>query len=297
MKIKKKKKKTSTCSVESIRNKENVESFINSLKDYKEENNDNLASKLLNLISKDFQWVSESETYAVPIFGKYENGNIKGALDAFSKTFDFKDIKLLSIIADEEAVITILQLQYKTKTLGKFGTTKTAQYWSFDNEGKISTIKMFIDTALISNDYLGGAAPYSNEVLVTKAIIAINERDWKSLENCFEPDARIYGFGPTELNRDGYIAQLKEFTKSFPDFKLHVESIIANGHEVSLRETIYGTHEGVYQGIKPTNKQISFKSTNNGEIRNGKFVTTYVVADFVGLLTQLGAIPPQATKT
>jgi hypothetical protein len=55
---------------------------------------------------------------------------------------------------------------------------------------------------------------------------------------------------------------------------------------------VTGIHKGEFQGIPPTGKKISFGGTGIGTIIDGKLEENRAHADIMGLMQQLGAIPP-----
>src|SRR5512143_1050905 len=44
---------------------------------------------------------------------------------------------------------------------------------------------------------------------------------------------------------------------AFPDFRLTIEDMLAEGDRVAFRGVIRGTHEGAFMGIAPTGKQLT----------------------------------------
>ena len=77
---------------------------------------------------------------------------------------------------------------------------------------------------------------------------------------------------------------------AFPDGRLTVENIIADGELVcgSFRAT--GTHRGTLMGIQPTNKSVTMSGMDIVTVRGGKITHWRHNEDFFGMLTQLGVI-------
>ena len=95
--------------------------------------------------------------------------------------------------------------------------------------------------------------------------------------------------GPV-LGREGARQNLEMILRAFPDLKLEVEEIIANGNTVVTRLRMIATHKGAYAGIAATNKSVVLEACNVAEIRNGKSVRGRLYADNAKLLQQLGAL-------
>lgn len=91
------------------------------------------------------------------------------------------------------------------------------------------------------------------------------------------------------------IAGVKQFVSvlraAFPDLRLVVEDILADGDKVAVRVTASGTHQEAFMGIPATGKQIVWTETHLCRMVNGKVVKHWVNADQLGMLQQLGVIP------
>ena len=78
---------------------------------------------------------------------------------------------------------------------------------------------------------------------------------------------------------------------AFPDFHHTVEDLVAEGDKVVPRLTLRGTHQGDFQGLPPTGKQVTFSGINVMRLEDGKIVEHWSIGDTLGMLQQLGAIP------
>ena len=83
-----------------------------------------------------------------------------------------------------------------------------------------------------------------------------------------------------------------QFRNSFPDIKMTIEDLIAEGDMVVARQTATGTHKGEFQGIAPTEKEVTITATVITRVVNGKFVESWTNMDSLGLMVQLGVVPP-----
>ncbi len=81
------------------------------------------------------------------------------------------------------------------------------------------------------------------------------------------------------------------FMEAFPDLRLTVEDIVAEGDTVAARVAFRGTHRGEFQGIPPTGKQVAFSSMVFNHVVDGKVEEHWVEMDLLRLMGQLGAIP------
>ena len=81
------------------------------------------------------------------------------------------------------------------------------------------------------------------------------------------------------------------FAEAFPDLRLTVRDIAAEGDTVAARVDFRGTHRGEFQGIPPTGKEVAFSSMEFNRVVEGKVEEHWVELDLLGLMQQLGAIP------
>jgi steroid delta-isomerase-like uncharacterized protein len=85
------------------------------------------------------------------------------------------------------------------------------------------------------------------------------------------------------------------YRTAFPDFRLTIEDIIAEGEIVTARWSCRGTHKGDLSGIAPTGKPFTISGVSIARFANGKMVEAWVNWDALGLMQQLGVVP-QLTK-
>ena len=84
------------------------------------------------------------------------------------------------------------------------------------------------------------------------------------------------------------------FRNAFPDIHFTNEDHFVDGDKVVTRWTCSGTHKGEFMGIPPTGVQFSVKGGNIYHFRDGKISELWATLDDLGLLQQLGVIPPLA---
>ena len=84
------------------------------------------------------------------------------------------------------------------------------------------------------------------------------------------------------------------YRTAFPDYACTVDDQIAEGDKVVTRWTVRGTHQGELMGIPPTGKQVTLPGVVIDRIANGQLVESWLQADALGMLQQLGAIQPTA---
>jgi steroid delta-isomerase-like uncharacterized protein len=84
------------------------------------------------------------------------------------------------------------------------------------------------------------------------------------------------------------------FRTAFPDLRVNVEDMLAEGDKVVARVTLTGTHHGELLGMPPTGRTMSVAAIDIVRMQNGKMVEHWGSTDNLGMMQQLGAIPAQA---
>jgi steroid delta-isomerase-like uncharacterized protein len=85
---------------------------------------------------------------------------------------------------------------------------------------------------------------------------------------------------------------LTSFNNAFPDLHHEIVDMVAERNKVAIRLNVTGTHKGEFQGIPPTGKKLSLYEMGFITIIDGKITEGWISADTMGLLQQLGALPP-----
>jgi predicted ester cyclase len=78
------------------------------------------------------------------------------------------------------------------------------------------------------------------------------------------------------------------FDGAFPKYEMTAEEMTSEGNRVVVRARMKGKHEGEWEGIQPTHRQVEFPVVVSYEIVNNKIVTHWLVADPTILMEQLG---------
>ena len=74
---------------------------------------------------------------------------------------------------------------------------------------------------------------------------------------------------------------------AFPDIKVVIHDMIAEGDKVVVYKSHEGTHKGEFMGIPPTGKRVSFAIIEILTLRDGKYVEHFAISDSEGLMQQL----------
>jgi steroid delta-isomerase-like uncharacterized protein len=108
------------------------------------------------------------------------------------------------------------------------------------------------------------------------------------------PNYRLHFPGFPPLDREGHKQVIAAFRSAFPDMRIAVELQLAEGDRVANHITMLGTHQGEFQGVPATGKAVAITGTNIMRFEGDQIAELWGYLDAVGMLQQLGVIPPQA---
>ncbi len=92
--------------------------------------------------------------------------------------------------------------------------------------------------------------------------------------------------------REGFIQVFSGFRAAFPDMTMTIDDQVAEGDKVVSRLTASGTHLGDYVGMPATGKSFSIGVIDVFRIEGGMIVERWGQSDDMGMMQQLGVIPP-----
>jgi steroid delta-isomerase-like uncharacterized protein len=108
----------------------------------------------------------------------------------------------------------------------------------------------------------------------------------------YEPDAYDSRVGPA-----AYRATAERFLRGIPDLRFTVQEVISEGNKFVVVWVVTGTHQGEFYGVPATNKKLSLEGITIHQIKNGKIFDSYVSWDELGMMRQVGAVPPRQKTT
>jgi steroid delta-isomerase-like uncharacterized protein len=88
---------------------------------------------------------------------------------------------------------------------------------------------------------------------------------------------------------------LSGYLEAFSDLRMTVVDQVAEGDMVVSRWRAEGTHDGELLGIPPSGNRISVEGVTTDRFEGGKIVEAWDLADMLGLMQQVGAVPAEAT--
>lgn len=130
----------------------------------------------------------------------------------------------------------------------------------------------------------------NNKALVLKLYQALNDTNWAVAKTLVDQDFKHYfvkdtGFGVTSWS--GFEKGYRMSQKAFPDWKLTVINIVAEGEYVSVLLTGQGTHLNDYTGIPATNIKAGAPIMLLHQLKDGKIIADWEIMNTSSFLGQL----------
>lgn len=133
----------------------------------------------------------------------------------------------------------------------------------------------------------------ANVDVVRRWIQAFNDGDMAAEAAARAPDfvAHVVGM-PQPLDNASWLGFIGGFLTGFSDVRLEIEDIAAEGDRVAVRWTLHGVHTGPFMGIPPTGRTVRVAAMEFNRLAGDRVAEHWVQLDQLGLLQQLGAMPP-----
>lgn len=91
---------------------------------------------------------------------------------------------------------------------------------------------------------------------------------------------------------DGLKDVLRGLRSAFPDMHWSVQEQIVEGDKVLSRFEWKGMHRGLFLGVPATDRPVSVWGMVIDRFEGGKIKETRIIMDTLGLMIQLGVVPP-----
>jgi len=102
----------------------------------------------------------------------------------------------------------------------------------------------------------------------------------------------VVHFADGDMNREQYKGLCQAYFAAFPDLTITTDDLVAEGEKVTKIWTANCTHKGEFMGIPATGNEVVVKGIEVFHIVDGKIVELWASMDNLGMLQQLGVIPP-----
>jgi steroid delta-isomerase-like uncharacterized protein len=137
-------------------------------------------------------------------------------------------------------------------------------------------------------------ATEENKALLRRFIELWNTGNIATADEFINPDLNDHTLLPgLPSGLAGFKLMVGGFRAAFPDLRVTIHELIAQGDKAAARVTFRGTHQGEFQGIPPTGNSFIMGAIGILRFKEGEVVEHWATLDRLGLLTQLGVAPAQ----
>ncbi len=130
-----------------------------------------------------------------------------------------------------------------------------------------------------------------NKAIVRRCMEELDKGNWAIFNELLTRDY-VYHMPGRSFTRDESKQFMQSVRAAFPDGRVTIEEMIAEGDKVVTRYTSSGTHKGDFMGIAATGKKVVVTGIVITRIDKGKIAEDWEEFDAMGFMVQLGAIPP-----
>jgi len=121
----------------------------------------------------------------------------------------------------------------------------------------------------------------------------VNQGHFDVVDELFHPDYVDHVAPPgTTPGLAGVKEIFQMFRMGFPDVKFTIDQMIGEGNYVATLVHGEGTHTGQFIAFPPSGKHAVWRSVGFFKIQDGKIIEHWGIPDLLGLLIQIGVIPP-----
>ena len=115
-----------------------------------------------------------------------------------------------------------------------------------------------------------------NKEIVQRVVDMVNEGKLAQLKECYTSDFVNHDpSAPAVRNREALMQTFAVWGTGFPDARVTIEEMIAEGDKVVKRWTYHGTHDGEFMGIPATGKEIAMAAITIYRISGGVVGRSY----------------------
>lgn len=135
----------------------------------------------------------------------------------------------------------------------------------------------------------------SNKELVRRFTEATNAADWAALEEIVADGFTRHSAataGPEVRSREEFVQLQESFLVGFPDQRVDIQRLVAEGDYVAGLATYSGTHTGPMGEFAATGRAVESPFLALFRIEGGRIAELWVEWDNVAMLSQLGLFPP-----
>lgn len=125
-----------------------------------------------------------------------------------------------------------------------------------------------------------------------EAIAAWNRGNLAEYLTIYDDDVTLYGYGPAPMDRTAVEGFYRGIMAGLPGSQIEVLDAFESGDRLAARFVQRGRHEGDLMGVPASGNEVELNGITIMAFRDGKVVKRWASADMLGLMMQIGAVPP-----
>jgi steroid delta-isomerase-like uncharacterized protein len=110
----------------------------------------------------------------------------------------------------------------------------------------------------------------------------INGGEESAFDDVLAEDYVNHTFGAS--GKDAMKGVVAQFRSAFPDLSIEIDERVVDGDRIAQRGHFSGTHQGEFNGIPPSGRQVTVQWMDFWTVRDGKLADNWVVMDFSPLM-------------
>jgi steroid delta-isomerase-like uncharacterized protein len=126
-----------------------------------------------------------------------------------------------------------------------------------------------------------------------------NQKSEAAIDRMYHPEGRSHGL-PTEAGRPAGREDFKKihamFLGAFPDMRIAVDDVIAEGDRVAIRWTATMTHTGDQLGFPATGMQVALEGSTFLRLKDGKIFEGWNQMELQGMIHSLKSASEKALQ-
>ncbi len=122
-----------------------------------------------------------------------------------------------------------------------------------------------------------------------------NQGDYAAIDELLAPGSILHtpAWG-MPANRLGFKQWIAGFRAGIPDLHCTLEDEIRSGDKQAAHWTMRGNQTGRFFGNLPTGRPVEVHGMIFARVENNRIVENWILVDQIGMLQQLGIVPPPA---
>jgi predicted ester cyclase len=127
--------------------------------------------------------------------------------------------------------------------------------------------------------------------LIEQFYAVLDTQDWLKIDTWLAPGFTTYS-GVTPVDFQKWREGNRAFYTAFAGAQHTIDDYIAEGDRVVTRARLEGVHSGPFLGAAPTGRRISMSIFHIDTFLGDRLVEHRGQTDMLGLMRQIGALPP-----